>query len=230
MVRSIGPELADHVHALQRVLEELVVPVDPRLARPPEELVPHDLVPEVVDLLDLGEEAVSAEVEAIAVAHLGAGDAAHLIGRLEHDHRLALLGQQIAGGQPGGAAAQREHGVLGGDLVAPGGAGLEGFAVMSGTQVTLVEDGAVGHAAGAAVVVRSPGDLLELRVGCQDRTPLGRAAPDQLRPRRLPILAPSVSGRTIQELLAGFEASEEWRERACGLACCRRLSASTQSM
>ena len=118
-------ELLDHVHALERVLEELLVPVDPRLARALEELLLHDLVPEVVDLLDLGEEAMAAEVEAVAVAHLGAGDPADLIGRLEHDHRLALLGQQVAGGQAGRAAAEHDDGLLGGDVGARG-VGAEG--------------------------------------------------------------------------------------------------------
>ena len=61
-------ELLDHVRAAQRVVEELLVPVDARHARALEELLAHDLVPEVVDLLDLGEEAVAAEVEAVAVA------------------------------------------------------------------------------------------------------------------------------------------------------------------
>ena len=69
-------ELADHVHAVERVLEELAVPEDARLARALEELLLHHLVPEVVDLLGLGEEAVAAEVEAVAVADLGLGDAA----------------------------------------------------------------------------------------------------------------------------------------------------------
>jgi hypothetical protein len=40
-------------------------------------------VPEVVDLLGLGEEAVAAEVEAVAVAHLGLGDAPDLVLGLE---------------------------------------------------------------------------------------------------------------------------------------------------
>ena len=84
-------ELLDHVRAAQRVVEELLVPVDARHARALEELLAHDLVPEVVDLLDLGEEAVAAEVEAVlaarAVADLGLGDAADLVLGLEHDHR-----------------------------------------------------------------------------------------------------------------------------------------------
>jgi hypothetical protein len=63
-------------------------------------------VPEVVDLLVLGEEAVAAEVEAVAVGvDDGLGDAADLVVGLEDDDLLALLGQQVAGGQAGGAAA-----------------------------------------------------------------------------------------------------------------------------
>ena len=99
-------ELADHVHALQRVVEELAVPVDPRHARALEELLVHHLVPEVVDLLGLGEEAMAAEVEAVAVAHLGLGEAADLVLGLEHDHRPPLPGEQVARGQPRRAAAE----------------------------------------------------------------------------------------------------------------------------
>ena len=101
-------ELLDHVRAVERVVEELAVPVDARHARPLEELLLHHLVPEVVDLLGLGEEAVAAEIEAVSVADLGLGDAADLVLGLQHDDRAALLGEQVAGGQPRGAAA--EHG------------------------------------------------------------------------------------------------------------------------
>ena len=78
-------------------------------------------MPEVVDLLDLREEAMAAEVEAVAVTDLGPGDATDLIGRLEHDHGLALLCQQVSGGEAGGPAAEHDDGVLRGDLGAPGG-------------------------------------------------------------------------------------------------------------
>ena len=106
-------ELADDVHALQRIVEELAVPVDPRHARALEELLPHHLVPEGVDLLGLGEEAVPAEVEAVAVAHLGLGQAADLVLGLEHDHGPALTGEQVARGQPGGTAAEHGDGLAG---------------------------------------------------------------------------------------------------------------------
>ncbi len=89
-------------------MEELAVPEDPRHARAQQELLLHHLVPEVVDLLGLGEEAVAAEIEAVAVADLGLGEAADLVLGLEHDHGHALPGEQVAGGQAGGAAA--EHG------------------------------------------------------------------------------------------------------------------------
>ena len=67
-VSSIGPSFLMTSVPLQRIVEELAVPVDARHARAQQELLAHDLVPEVVDLLGLGEEAVAAEVEAIAVA------------------------------------------------------------------------------------------------------------------------------------------------------------------
>jgi hypothetical protein len=99
-------ELAHDVHAVERVVEELPVPVDPGHARPQEELLAHDLVPERVDLLGLREEAVAAEIEPVAVADLGLGDAAHLVLGFEDDDRTAALGQEVARGQAGGAAAQ----------------------------------------------------------------------------------------------------------------------------
>jgi hypothetical protein len=49
---------------------------------------------------------VTAEVEAVAVADLGLGDSADLVLGLENDHRPALLGEQVARGQPGGTAAE----------------------------------------------------------------------------------------------------------------------------
>ena len=103
-------ELLHHVRAAQRVVEELraplaVAPVDPRHPRALEELLAHDLVPEVVDLLHLREEAVAAEVEAVAVAHGGLGDAAHLVLRLEHHHRQALL--RRAGSRRSGRRGRR---------------------------------------------------------------------------------------------------------------------------
>jgi hypothetical protein len=75
-------------------------------------------VPEVVDLLHLGEEAMAAEVEAKALLHGRPSDPAELVGRLQDDHRLALLGQQIARGQAGRAAAEHHNGPLRRDISA----------------------------------------------------------------------------------------------------------------
>ena len=104
-------ELLDHVRAGQRVVEELAVPVDARHARALEELLAHDLVPEVVDLLGLGEEAMAAEVEAVAVADLGLGQPADLVLGLEDDHRHAAAGEEVAGGQARGTAAEDGDGL-----------------------------------------------------------------------------------------------------------------------
>jgi hypothetical protein len=112
------PELLDHIRAAERIVEELplpaaVAPVDARHPGPLEELLAHDLVPEVVDLLDLREEAVPAEVEPVAVAHGGLGDAANLVLRLEHDDRQPLLRQQVARGQARRAGAEDHRRLLG---------------------------------------------------------------------------------------------------------------------
>ncbi len=110
-------ELLHHVRAAQRVVEELrlavaVAPVDARHARALEELLLHDLVPEVVHLLHLGEEAVPAEVEAVAVPDRGLGDAADLVLGLEDHDREALLREQVAGGQARGAGAEDDGRLL----------------------------------------------------------------------------------------------------------------------
>ncbi len=49
---------------------------------------------------------MTTEVESIPVADLGAREAADLAGRLEHDHGLVLLGEQVAGGQAGRTAPE----------------------------------------------------------------------------------------------------------------------------
>jgi hypothetical protein len=113
-------ELLDDVSAAQGVVKELAVPVDARHARTAQELLAHDLVPEGVDLLGLGEEAVAAEVEPVAVALDGLGDAAELILGLENDDRAPLLGQQVAGSEPGGPAAEDDGRPLRGAVRAGG--------------------------------------------------------------------------------------------------------------
>ena len=56
-----------------------------------DELVAEDLVPEVLDRLDLGEEAVAADVEAESLVLRGAGDAADDVVGFEHGHRVPGL-------------------------------------------------------------------------------------------------------------------------------------------
>ena len=61
---------------------------------------------------------MAAEIEPVAVAHLGLGDAADLVLGLEDDDRPALLGQEVAGGQPRGATTEHGDGLLGAASVA----------------------------------------------------------------------------------------------------------------
>jgi hypothetical protein len=70
-------------------------------------------VPQVVDFLGLGEEAMAAEVEAVPVAHFGLGDPADLVLGLEDDDGSALPREQVAGRQAGRAAAEHGDGTVG---------------------------------------------------------------------------------------------------------------------
>ena len=119
-------ELLDDVGALERVVEVAPAPVDARHARAHEELVAHDLEPEVVDLFALGEEAVPAEVEAVALGvDDGLGQAADLLVGLQHDDAPAGLGQLVARGQPGRAAADDDIGAVAATVASARGFDLE---------------------------------------------------------------------------------------------------------
>src|SRR5262249_60596662 len=96
-----------------RVVEDVAVPVHARDAGRAQDLFLHHLVPEVVVLLGLGEEAMAAQVEAEAVANLGLRDASNLILRLEHDDGTPLLREQVSGRETGGAAAEDSDRLLG---------------------------------------------------------------------------------------------------------------------
>ena len=74
-------------------------------------------MPHVVDFLGLGEEAVAAEVEAVAVVLLGLGDAAELVVSLHDQDRLAALGEVVRSGETGGAAADHQMSALRGATV-----------------------------------------------------------------------------------------------------------------
>src|SRR5581483_1576492 len=69
-------ERAERVERLQRVGDVAAGVVDAREAPAAEELVAEDLSPGVLDLLVLGEEAVAADVEAVAVVLHRAGQPA----------------------------------------------------------------------------------------------------------------------------------------------------------
>src|SRR5581483_3784623 len=89
-----------------RVVEQLVVVVDAAHPRPQQEVVlREDLVPELLDRLDLGEEAMAADVEPPTVALDGPADTADDVVGLEHRDRLADFGQRVCRGESGGSGA-----------------------------------------------------------------------------------------------------------------------------
>ena len=99
-------EVPERVRRLQRVVVVLALIEDATHAGAHEEvLVREDLVPEVLDGLDLGEEAVPAEVEAPPVALDGPADTSDDVVGLDDEDRLASLHEFVGRGQPGGAGA-----------------------------------------------------------------------------------------------------------------------------
>ena len=100
------------VHSLDRVSEEPAAVVDAREPAPVQQLGAEDLRPQLLDLVVLGEEAVAADVEPVAVVLDRAGQPSDLPGvALDHRDRDAALHQLVGGGQPGRARAH-DHDVL----------------------------------------------------------------------------------------------------------------------
>ena len=100
-----GPRPLQRVAGAQRIVEKLAAVVDARQARHGDELVAEDLVPERLHRLDLGEEAVAADVEPEPLVPGGLRDAADDVRAFEDGGPHALLRQQIGRGQAGGTGA-----------------------------------------------------------------------------------------------------------------------------
>jgi hypothetical protein len=107
------PQAAKDVGGLERVVEEVAAVVDPREAAANEQLVPQDLLPEPLDLRELGVEAVSAQVEAIPLELDGLGDASDRAVGLQHRPGAVAEGQDVGGGEPGGSGAEDRGAELG---------------------------------------------------------------------------------------------------------------------
>src|SRR5690606_986900 len=93
-------EPAQGVGRPQWVVEERAPVVDAAHPRSEQEvLAVQDLMPEPLDNVHFGEEAVPADIEAPAVPLHGAADAADDLIGLEDLNRLAALSQAVSGGQ-----------------------------------------------------------------------------------------------------------------------------------
>jgi hypothetical protein len=112
-------EVAQGVEGLERVVVVLAAVVDAAHPRPEQEvLVGQDLVPERLDLADLGEEPVATDVEPPPVSLDGAADAAdHAVG-LEHRRPNADLPQLVGRGQARRTRADDDDGT---GIAGPGG-------------------------------------------------------------------------------------------------------------
>ena len=103
------PRLLQRLEGAQRIRVVLAAVVDARQARPLDEIVGQDLLPQVDHFLRLREEAMPADVEHEAVVFDRAADAAdiHRV-LLDHDDRGVLLGEAVGGGEAGRPCADHE--------------------------------------------------------------------------------------------------------------------------
>jgi hypothetical protein len=94
---------------LERIGEEATGVIDARKPGPLDKIVGQNLVPQVGHFLRFGKEAMAANVEQIAVVILCPADASDVaLVHLDDGCRDGCLGEQIGGGQTGGAGADHE--------------------------------------------------------------------------------------------------------------------------
>ena len=74
------------VECAQRVVKKLAAVVNAREARPQQEFIAHPFLPQRLNLWQLGEEAVSADVEQITAIALCAGNAANNVVLLNYQN------------------------------------------------------------------------------------------------------------------------------------------------
>ena len=103
------PQAEQRVDRPERVVEEAAAVVDARHAIALEEVLAEQLVPHLANARDLGEEAVAADVEAVAAVVDGARDAADDRVLLEHHRVVPEAGQLPGRGQPAGPGADHHR-------------------------------------------------------------------------------------------------------------------------
>jgi hypothetical protein len=101
-------EAEQRVHRLERVVEEAAAVIDPREPRADQELLAKDLLPELADVGDLGEEAVPADVEAVVAIAGRAREAPDHRVALEDEGGHALLRELVGRAEPCGARADHD--------------------------------------------------------------------------------------------------------------------------
>ena len=105
-------EPTQRVEGFERVVEETIAIEDPRHSLTDEQLIAGDFVPQGLDLADLGEKPVAADVHPAAFKDHTSGDASDDIVRLE-DHSPPLeLAEFERRRQPRGSGADNHrHGI-----------------------------------------------------------------------------------------------------------------------
>ena len=100
--RTPDAQIEQRLEGAQRIAVEFALIIDAAHTWALDEIVGQNLVPQIDDFLRFREKAMPADVEAKALVLDRAADAADIaLVLFDHRHLIALLGQQIGGGQPG---------------------------------------------------------------------------------------------------------------------------------
>src|SRR6476660_5991898 len=97
----LQPKAKKRIERTERVIEILIIVPNARLARHVKKVVTHQFAPHAADLSHFGVEAVTANVVAITLVGLGAGNASYHGIRLEHRGWHLAFAQFVCGRQAG---------------------------------------------------------------------------------------------------------------------------------
>lgn len=93
--RVDGTEAGERIERLERIVEIFAAVMNARQSWDIDEIIPEQFFPECLDGGDLREEAMSTDVEAVALVAGGLRDPAHHIGAFNHGDGKPALGEQV---------------------------------------------------------------------------------------------------------------------------------------
>lgn len=196
--RFDNAEVLQRIGGLERVIEVFPVVEDAAHSRTHEKfLVGQNFVPKVLDWLNLGEEAMTTEVEAPAISFDGSGDAADGVGRFKDGARSACLREFECSGETGGSGTDDDHRRSGAGGRVGGSRHQVTFAMRNGVSVVKGPLGSVDLGAdsdGGAAVLCGP-------MQPNETAPAGSSAADRARPEIIALAVVAVAVGVISRFV-----------------------------